>query len=206
MLNEIKLKDLIVQNKKGIVLSIWWFFIVMAISLVFYLTTNLFYSSPIDVRDVEVNSLINKAADCIYYAGRFKVPLPSSNEPYTINKDFLEENCNFIFTDENYENTKPYYLEVNIYKLKPKEGGLTYEDNKVLTYIGGDEGLKIYCDIQLNPSKDEKSKDNDYSHLPLCKNKKFYAFSREFLSDGSRDEYIVEIIGGISKIKQNVKE
>ncbi|NMB67034.1 hypothetical protein GYA25_03170 [Candidatus Woesearchaeota archaeon] len=218
------------KNKKGNVFSMWWFVMAVLVAAVIYIMVNMFFQSPIDIRDLEVNSLINHVADCIYYAGQFNNNInflpknslrkedttlennPVSNE-VEVDKEFLIKNCNLNLYDENYPKENQYFIQVNIYELKTASNSLDYKDNLLVSSIAGNEIFKDYCDLQLqknfypsaNALEEVKYEDNTYKTLPFCKNKKFYAFTRQIMSDNSRKEYIVEIIGGIKKLNENVK-
>jgi hypothetical protein len=218
------------KNKRGNVFSMWWFVMAVIVAAVIYIMVNMFFQSPIDIRDMEVNSLINQVADCIYYAGQFNNNInfisESSlrqkdissenklikNEP-EIDKEFLIKNCHLNLFDENYPKENQYFIQVNIYKLDTASNSLSYKDNLLVNYIAGNEIFKDFCDLQLqknfypssNVLEEIKYEDNIYKTLPFCKNKKFYAFTRQIMGDNSRNEYIIEIIGGIKKLNENIK-
>lgn len=230
---EIKLKKITLfkKSKKGFVLSIWWFIMVIIIASTIYTIVNMFFQSPLDIREMEVNSLINQVSDCIYYAGRFNVNInsfsdtssinnnrPSDNEGNLLNevkidKDFLIKNCNLNLFDENHPEEMQYFIQVNVYELKTVSNSLDYKGNLLTTYSAGNENFKDLCSLQLqkvtipstNTLEKIKYKDNNYKTLPFCKDKKFYAFTKDIMSDGSRKEYLIEVIGGINKLKENVK-
>jgi hypothetical protein len=188
------------MNKKGFILSIWWFVMALIIATVIYITTIIFYQSPIDTREIEVNSLINHIADCIYSAGNFNQKIDFGKyKTYVEDENFLEENCHLNLFDVNNPEENQYFIKVNIYKLESVNGDLKYEDNLILSFLDGNKNFEEFCNIQIDTK-------NVNLNLPYCLKKKFYAFSSKIMSDNSRNEYIVEIIGGINKLKENVKQ
>ena len=170
----------LLKNKKGgeELLFLYWIAIMTIVAVVFYGVVASFYGSPYDIREVEVNLLINRVADCVSYGGRI-----NSNISFLeIEKNSLFlENChlNFSTGDEKIQ----YYVEINFYKIEDM-------DNSVLNFSRGNSDLISYCNIQ---------KDNNYESLPVCSEKSFYSI------DSLDNQYIIKILAIVNKADKNVK-
>jgi hypothetical protein len=164
-------------NKKGELLSLYWFLILMIVAGGVVGMVYLFYGTPYDVRDIETNLLIDKIANCISYGGRINEGLILNGEK----KEFyFIENCHLNFGEEETE----FFSEITFYKVEDME-------NYFLKTSFGNLNLLASCEIQ---------EDKEYKNLPRCAKKSFYSL------DNLNNQYIIEILSVVKKSEQNVKK
>jgi len=100
------------MNRKGDerVLSLYWFVIFIIIAAAVTGGTYLFFSHPIDVREVEVSMLADRVIDCFVERGRLNEELLGE-----ISSENFEERCGLVFGDsfEGYKGDVQYYVEVS---------------------------------------------------------------------------------------------
>lgn len=185
--------------KKGTekILSIYWFAILIIISVGVIAMVYIFYNYPYDVRELEVDILTDKVADCLSYGGKLNPDLLNEKETFNENfkNGFLKE-CNLNFSVENFSVEKgyewkkmpQYYIEINFYILESLE-------NSVFNIVEGNENWKANCDFK--PGIDLTKK--EFERLPKCIKKRFYA-----LGENNR-QYLIEILSIVGKVEKNVK-
>ena len=100
------------RNKRGAekLMSVYWFAILILVAGTIVYMVSVFYGNPYDVREIETNILINKAADCLSDKGKLRYQLTEELET-----NFLEK-CHLNFGNENEE--LEYYLEIEFYDFK----------------------------------------------------------------------------------------
>ena len=100
------------RNKRGAekLMSVYWFAILILVAGTIVYMVSVFYGNPYDVREIETNILINKAADCLSDEGKLRYQLTEELET-----NFLEK-CHLNFGNENEE--LEYYLEIEFYDFK----------------------------------------------------------------------------------------
>ncbi len=97
------------KNKKGAekLISIYWFAILILVAGTLVYMVSIFYGNPYDVREIETNILINKAADCLSKDGKL-------NEKLFDEEFQILEKCHLNFGNEESE----YYLEIEFYDFE----------------------------------------------------------------------------------------
>lgn len=179
------------MNKRGTdkMLSMYWFVVLIIIAAGIFAMVYNFYGSPYDVREIEVNILTNKVADCISRGGRIDSDF-FNEEGFSeeIKENFLEK-CSFNLEVENEYNwrEKPqYFFEIEVY-------GVNDLQNSVFDFYKGNLDYKVNCFIK-------KKNDKDYEKMPKCVERRIYAL-------GENDEqYLIKILSGVGKLEKNVKQ
>lgn len=135
------------------VLSLYWFALIMLVTGVVVYMVAVFYGSPFDAREVEVNSLINSFGDCLARGGYLNFPVSQ------ISNDNLLELCKITFkTEEVYGwDNDQYYVEIKFED---------FETARELSFlnVGSDRTIDL-C--------------NKGSKAPVCKNKYFYVLDNQ---------------------------
>ena len=179
--NKMKLR-LITRNKKGDkLLSVYWFAILVIVAVGIVLMVNTFYGDTYDVRNVESRILAQKAADCIYFGGKFNPELFSSGDLFRDDfRDNFLEKCNLNFSTGQEFVRSPYYIEVNFYS----EGDTR---NSKFSISAGNQNWKSDCSLNVK----------DKSNLATCTNESFYSIT------DSGSIYLVKILSIVGKVDQN---
>jgi hypothetical protein len=141
----------IFSDKRGKILSLWWFIMVLAVAGGIIGMAVSFYGRPYDVRDIEANLLIDKLANCISYNGKINDGFLSEN----VKDNFLEE-CHINFSLEKDE----FFYRVSFYNL-------TDLKNPFVNFNGGNFNLESFCGIEQEEA------------LPKCVSKGFYSVGNE---------------------------
>lgn len=169
------------MNKRGTdkILSVYWFAILFLVAAGIVYMVAVFYGQPYDVRDVEINILINKIANCFAEGGRLKYLLDEIN-----NDNFLSK-CGLTFNVEdtnNWENDQ-FYVNVSFYDFDNSNG------------IGGIGRNSIVYD---NANLEDSCGTGKYA--PVCLERSFYV-----LDKNSNNQYVIKILSIVRKTEKNVK-
>ena len=171
------------MNKIGTekIISIYWFVILFIVAAAIVYMTASFYGKPYDTRQIEVELLSDKAADCISYAGFLREGVLTQG----FNDNFLET-CDINFGAEDsygWTDESEYFLQINFYDFD------SYQDasqNSLFEVSAGNQKLKDFCQL--------KGKS-----FPICLERRFYTLDK----DG--EKYIVKINSAVKKIEKNSK-
>jgi len=171
----------ILPNKRGDkIISVYWFAVLIIVAGGIFGMVYVFYGTPYDIRELEVNLLINKIADCVSYAGRINSNVVSEG---VFNKDFnLSNDCNLILTTDEWEEVQ-YYTKVDFYNINNA-------NTPIFTLANGNSNLLTNCEIQ---------EDKEYSKLAKCADGSFYSL------DSLDNQYIIKILTSVRKAEKNVK-
>ncbi|MBU0958359.1 MAG: hypothetical protein KKB31_00295 [Nanoarchaeota archaeon] len=161
-------------------ISIYWFAILTIVAVAVVYMVAVFYSQPYDVREVEVNLLVNKVADCLSRGGELSSDLFYEGNFNVGYKDNFLETCGITFNTERDWIELQYYFLVEFFNIDLSDTGFFLEE--------GSLNLISSCDIQ-----DE----GKYERLAECVEKRFYA-----VSDGK--QYLIKILGIVRKTEKNV--
>ncbi len=146
----------LLSNKKGDkFISIYWFVILFIVAGVIVFMVLSFYGKPYDVREVEANTLVERASDCFFYTdGKF-------NEN-VLEDGFSFENCGILFGAGDFETGQIYlradffYLDENVKDLK----------GEFVKSVGGGNSDLSECSSKLDKR-------------PFCVEKEFYFYYEE---------------------------
>ena len=178
------------MNKKGAekILSVYWFIILILVAGGIYGMIYMFYSHPFDIREIEVNALTNKVADCISSKGRINEGV--FNESGFLDKNFEDnflDSCkiNFNVEDEHgWEDRQQYFFRVRFFTI----GDL---NNPFSEFSNGESlWLKDCQEIAKGTALEASSK---------CAEKRFYSV------DGNK-QILVDILSAVRKFEKNVKQ
>ena len=178
-----KIKNIEKQNKlkfdkKGAdkIISVYWFFILFIVAAgVAYMVFS-FYGKPYDIRELEVNTLTNKVADCVSYVGYLR------DDALTISKENLLEKCDLNFNVEDvydWRSQKQYYVEIEILDFKTK--------SKISEASSGNLILKNFCSDKSGNS-------------PFCLQRSFYALGK---NENENVQYQINIFSIVRKTEKN---
>lgn len=170
------------MNKKGAdkMLSVYWFAILIIVAGGIFAMVTLFYSHPIDVREVEAGLLLNKVADCISWGGEINSNLLSSGRfSEEFKKNFLQE-CSLNFNSEFKE--LQYYASVDFYKFD-------FQNESIFNIVEGNKNIKEDCKFE-----------EDYEKVSKCVERSFYAL------DEGDNQYLIKILTVVKKSEKNVKQ
>ncbi len=97
------------MNNRGAekVLSVYWFVILILVAGGIFAMVYNFYHHPYDIREIEANIMLNKAADCISTGGKINSGVFENDF-----KDNFMKTCDLTFETE-YEGPQ-YYLQVEL--------------------------------------------------------------------------------------------
>ncbi len=170
------------KNKKGKILSVYWFAILVIIAGGIFGMVYVFYGSPYDVRELEAEALINQVADCVSYAGKFRAGLIFEGKFSEDFKNNILKECHLNFKTTEWDDEQ-YYIELSFYKV---------EDLSKSPFLmeAGNNKWKADCEIQ--ESKEEEK-------LPKCAEKRFYSL------DYVNNQYIIDILAIVNKGDKNAK-
>ncbi|MEK6917537.1 MAG: hypothetical protein AABW51_01175 [Nanoarchaeota archaeon] len=93
----------IIKDKKGDekYFSLWWYLVLAIVGLGVVIAVFIFYSSPIDARDVESKILYDKISDCLVSGGFLESDALNSNfdifEKCGLNKEIFSGETSFYF-------------------------------------------------------------------------------------------------------------
>lgn len=146
---------MIIKNKRGTdkILSVYWFAILFIVAAAVVYMVFVFYGKPFDVRDVEVNFLINKVADCFVVDNYLR-------------DDFREndlENCGLNFNVEDvydWKEQEQYYVEVKIKDFNNQV-------NVIKSYVKGNLNVKENCETKSG------------GNFPVCLERSFYSITKD---------------------------
>lgn len=179
-------------NKRGTdkILSIYWFVMLTLIAGGVFIMVYVFYGAPYDVREVESEILAERIADCISKRGIIDSDFfIDNNFNPTIQESFTEK-CNINFNvEKGYGDDTgiiQYFYEVEFYNVQD----LTTPQ---FSFYDGNNNWKGDCFIK-------KTNDKEYEKLAKCKEKRFYALSK----DGN--QYLIKILSVVGKSEKNVKQ
>jgi len=166
------------RNKKGAekLISIYWFAILILVAGTIVYMVSVFYGNPYDVREIEVNIMANKVADCLSENGKL-------NENLFNEQGFNEEfgilgECHFNFNTNN--NEGQYYIEIEFYD---------FSNSQLLDFeiTEGNVNLKNFLE------------DFPRSNSIVSSSKSFYVLNDK------NEELIIKILSIIRKTEKNVK-
>ena len=169
----------IIKNNKGAdkVLSIYWFVVIVIITVGVIAMVYNFYGAPYDVREVESGILSNKVADCISYN--------SSGFKSDSGENFLGDCGITLTTESDWNNEIQYLIDVNFYNVNDTNSSVFELKKGNLNFISE-------CYIK-------KTSGADYSRLVKCDEKRLYAL------DNYGNQYLIKIITGVKKAEKNAK-
>lgn len=170
--------------KKGDkIISVYWFVILIIVSVAVVYGISAFYSHPYDVRAIEAEVLSNKVADCFSSSGKLNDGLfkDGSFDP-EFNQKFMSF-CKLDFNPEkSFESVEQYYVKADFYKVD------NLNEPTFVAYVGN-QNLASNCEIQ---------KEEDYKRIAKCLEKRFYATY-------AGDQYLIKILSVVRKTEKNVK-
>ena len=176
------------KNKVGAnkTISVYWFIILAIVAGGIFAMVYVFYGAPYDVREIEVNILSDKVADCISRNGKINLEILNAGE-FNQEFDFLNS-CSFNFNTEEpeWEGVPQYFFEVEFYEISNLE-------NYAFTKNEGNINWKGDCFVE-----DERGR--DYERLPKCLEKRFYSVSED------DSQYLIKILSAVSKLEKNVRQ
>ena len=151
-----------IKNKKGKLISVYWFAILVIVAGGIVLMVNTFYSNPYDIREIEANILSAKVADCIYFGGEINDKLMNGESFREDFQDTFLEKCSLSFETGKELETPPYYTEAEFFL----EGNL---QKTVFTLSAGNKNWKPDCEIDVN----------ERDTLAVCSEKEFYMRTKQ---------------------------
>jgi len=168
-------------------LSMYWFAIILIISVGIVSMVYLFYSAPYEARDVESDILANHIGNCISKQGKIH---PGIVQEGKFNNNFnLLRDCRLTFETEDEYDWKEegqFFAEVEV-----------YEENELDDRLGivseGNLNWKENCFI-----KDEK--DRAFDTFVKCREKRVYA------TGPNSEQYLINILVGVGKIEKNARK
>ncbi len=174
------------KNCKGAdkVISIYWFVILALAAGGVFAMVYVFYGTPYDVREAEVNIFTNKIADCISRNGVITNELVSDGI-FVDDFDFLNR-CDFNFEteEEDWKDVPQYFFEIYIYEISDLENPL---------FVKTEGNINWRQDCLLGEEERE-----DYEKLPECLEKRFYTLSENGI------QYLIKILSAVGKSEKNV--
>ena len=150
-----KLNLIFLEYKKGNILSVWWFAILVIVGAGVVLSTALFYSSYVDVKAIESEILANRVYNCINSYNMNDVNSLDDFDIFKeckINKDLFTEGSNYFIR----------------FLIKDKETGEIIIGKE---YKFGNYALEKDCEIQKNVLVNQ--------HFPYCTNKIIEATTKD---------------------------
>ena len=165
-----------IENRKGDLMSIWWWVIMGIAGFFIIICVLVINGSQIDVRKAEAEILANRIIDCIVVNGKL-IPLD-------VNAD-IEKICYFNFNEEvngKIERSQ-YYFNIKISDLDGKE---------ILNIETSDSDY-----IRSNCMIEEKIKPQ--AKLPKCVEKEVYGLMK------TGKEVKISIFSGVNKGEKNAK-
>ncbi|MBI2629820.1 hypothetical protein HYW76_01840 [Candidatus Pacearchaeota archaeon] len=98
------------------IVSMWWFFCVLAVAIFISIGLIIVHSSRIDVREVEAKVLADRIADCLIDMGEIKFDIEK------INEELILRECKF---NQNVI-AKSFYAEIYFDSKEIRAGNLDY--------------------------------------------------------------------------------
>jgi len=161
---------------------VYWFAILVIVSVGIVLMVNTFYSNPYDVREIESEIISGKVADCVYYGGKVNSELVNINGGFR--EDFQDkflEKCSLNFETEDELEKVAYYTEAEFFTEDD-------ETKSVFFLSGGNKNWKVDCGADLKSE-----------NLAKCNEKEFY------LRTSADSIYLVKVLSIVGKTSENVK-
>lgn len=175
------------RNKKaaGKILAIYWFAILVIIAFGVWAMAYAYYSHPLDVREIEVQILSNKVADCISQKGKINPNFFDNEGNLSFDVANFEKECNFnpYVGGQEKGDRNQYYVEINFYDI---------DENEKLKIIYGTPSIK-FTDCEALKG------DILFERIAKCMRERFYAV------DENNQQYLIEIFVGLRKQRENVK-
>ena len=170
------------ENKKGDkLLSVYWFAILVIVAVGIVLMVNAFYGKNYDIRKEEATILAQKAADCIYFAGKLSPEAFSSQSGFREDfRDNFLDKCSMNFSLKDTLQRPPYYLEIGFFI-----GGDLDKQRFLISH--GNKNWKADCENSVR----------DRTKLATCVSKEFYA------KGNSDTYYLVKILSVVGKVEGN---
>lgn len=163
-------------------ISIYWFFILFLVTAAVVYMVSLFYNHPYDVREIEVNSLSNKVADCISREGILTQDFFSEGK---FNPEFegsFFEICSITFdVEDELREVGQYYVGVDVYDA-------ARSDLLEFSFKNGNLNLFPSCEL----------KSEGYEKVSRCLKRRMYA-----TSEGRG--FLIEITTIVGKTQKNVR-
>jgi len=157
MKNLFKVEIKILRNKKGgeKVFSIWWFFVLVIVGGGIVAGVIIFYSSDVDIREVEAGILSDKITDCIV-------------EQRVLTDVSLEEGFNILeecdFSEDVFSRGSKFYFNISFLD----ENGNNFRRD----ILEGDFSYAKDCNIQ----EGEEGEKVEAKHFPKCVKKEEHVF------------------------------
>jgi hypothetical protein len=170
-----------IKNKKAAekIISVYWFVILFLVAGAIVYMVSSFYGKPYDIRGIEAELLVDKAADCVSYGGylREEVLTPEF-------KDNFLARCGITFEVEDaygWRQEEQYFLQINFYDFN------SYPNSDSLFEVSaGNFNLKDFCNIKSDTS-------------PVCLEREVYALSK------AGTPYTIKILSIIKKTEKNAQ-
>lgn len=166
-------------NKRGTdkVLAVYWFAILIIVTVAIVSGVSIFYGAQYDVRDVESIALANKIADCVSKGGKMNYLMDEKE----INSDNFLSICRLNFANQEQD----LYAEVDFYDFD----SCSINDKKCSVSL---LNVKTFTQSWIEQC-------NLDSKGPVCKERWFYTLSKD-----GQQEIIIRIFTGVNKAGENV--
>jgi len=162
----------ILKNKRGAekLFSIWWFLVLVIVGLGIVAGVFIFFSSEVDVREIEVDILNTKIADCIVEQG-FLIESALDDNFDILSACRLSEN---VFSQGS-----NFFIKINFLD----ESGANIRE----PVLKGDFSFEKDCEVQ-EPADGEKV---EAEKFPKCIQKKYYSL---YYKDGQIKKAVLGIL------------
>lgn len=177
------------KDKRGTdkMLSMYWFAIILLVSVGIFAMVYIFYSAPYEVREIETKILSQKIVDCFSRQGRINPGVMSKNQ---FNPGFnLLEECSLTFEVEDeydWKEEEQFFVEVEFYEVSDL-------NNPLGVLSEGNLNWKTNCFIK-------NKKEEDYERFVKCNEERIYA-----IGDG-HEQYLIKVLVGVAKIEKNARQ
>ncbi len=111
------------------ILLVYWYILFLIVAIVVLITTSLFYSGAIDVKEAEAKILHDKIVECLNNHGKLNSEIDYNDVNSLIKK------CDFYLNAENMAN---YFFLIHIYDKN---------DDIIKTLKFGQPSIKLDCDM-----------------------------------------------------------
>lgn len=135
---------MMIANRKGNeFLSPWWVGMLILVGVAVTIGTTIFYSSDVDVREIEVSLLLDRLSRCV---------LDNSD----LNEDNVFEKCSLA--EERFDSEQDLYFEITYFE----------RNSEIKKIEKGDDSMGVECDII---TRDDGSKIEAEGYL-VCDSKR----------------------------------
>jgi|APSaa5957512576_1039674.scaffolds.fasta_scaffold31073_3 hypothetical protein len=169
------------KSKKGTnLISIYWFLVLGIIVAGVIIMTNVFYSSPYDVRALESELLANHIANCISPGGEMHHLLVIQGRVFPAFGERFEKNCNLNFAGKEELKVEEFYVSV--------EGYIDNSKTSAFNFSAGNKNWKTDCE----------SEDN-FKKLAVCFERTYYSY------DKTGKSWKIKVLSAVAKVQDNIK-